>query len=182
MIRRALDTLYLLSGGAAALSLFALLILVVVQMMARWAGATVTGITELAGYCMGATSFFALGYALNCNAHIRVEILIAAMDDPANDDRRGAEILSVTIACLIAAAFAFFAVTANVVSYLLEEKSQGQDALPVWIPQLVMSAGTIVLLIALLDRLVRLVRHGEETVDAGEATLTDKADEMTGRF
>ena len=42
-------------------------------------------------------------------------------------------------------------------SYLFGEISQGQDAMPVWMPQTVMSIGTIILLIALLDRLVGLL-------------------------
>lgn len=178
MIRTALDGLYRLSGGAAALSLVTLLLLVVVQMTARWAGASVTGITELAGYCMGATSFFALGYALRRGAHIRVEILVAAM----GDDRRRAEILLTAIGSLIAAAFVFYALKANVVSYLLEEKSQGQDALPIWIPQLVMSSGTIVLLIALLDRLVALARYGDDALDSEQGTSAAGPVEATGRF
>jgi TRAP-type C4-dicarboxylate transport system permease small subunit len=127
---------------------------------------------------MGATSFFALGYALSRNTHIRVEILIAAM----GDDRRRAEILSVVLACLIAAGFAFFALKANVVSYLLEEKSQGQDALPVWIPQLVMSSGTIVLLIALVDRLVQLIKYGDEVIGRNEQMTTAETDQTIGRF
>lgn len=177
MIRTTLDRLYLISGGVAALSLCALLILVVLQMTARWAGATVTGITEMAGYCMGAASFFALGYALRRDAHIRVEILVATM----GDDRRRAEILSTGGACLIAATFAFYATKANVVSYLLAERSQGQDALPVWIPQLVMSCGTIILLIALLDRLVGLIRNDYEVPDSDRAPVPGRG-AGTGRF
>lgn len=177
-MRAAVDILYRVSGGGAALSLLALLVLVVVQMVARWTGQTVTGLTELAGYCMGATSFLALGYALSRGAHIRVEIVIAGM----GRDRWRAEILAVAIALPIAAIFAYFAIKANFVSWQLGERSQGQDAVLIWIPQLVMSFGTIVLLIALIDRLIGLIRGGDAYIEHDRQPVTEVSDQTVGRF
>jgi hypothetical protein len=37
--------------------------------------------------------------------------------------------------------------------------SQGNDATPLWIPQIAMAAGAVVLLIAMVDDLVRVLRH-----------------------
>lgn len=148
-MRKILDNLYLLSGGTAAVFLFCILLMIVIQMIARWSGIVVAGLTDIAGYCMAATSFFGLGYAMSKRSHIRVELLLSGM----KADRRAAEIICTTVASIIAAAFFWFAIKANYISFMLKERSQGQDEFLVWIPQIAMSIGTLVLLIALLDRL-----------------------------
>tara|TARA_R110002096_G_scaffold64920_3_gene158020 strand:- start:8954 stop:9463 length:510 start_codon:yes stop_codon:yes gene_type:complete len=148
-MRKLLDRLYIVSGGIAAFFLFCILLMIVIQMVARWSGVVVAGLTDIAGYCMAATSFFGLGYAMHKNSHIRVELVLSGM----TTDRRAAEIICTAVSSLLAAAFAWYAIKANYVSFELAEKSQGQDEIFIWIPQLAMSIGTIVLLIALLDRL-----------------------------
>jgi C4-dicarboxylate transporter DctM subunit len=148
-MRKLLDRLYALSGGVAAFFLFCILLMIVIQMVARWSGIVVAGLTDIAGYCMAATSFFGLGYAMSRHSHIRVELVLSGM----KSDRRTAELICTSASALIAAAFVWFAVKANYVSFVLGEKSQGQDEIYVWIPQVAMSLGTIVLLLALLDRL-----------------------------
>ncbi len=153
-MRKVLDRLYQLSGAIAAFFLFCILLMIVIQMVARWSGIVVAGLTDIAGYCMAATSFFGLGYAMSRNSHIRVELVLSGM----TSDRRLAEIICTGVSAMIAAAFAGFAIKANYISFVLGEKSQGQDAIAVWIPQLAMSIGTLVLLIALLDRLYGCIR------------------------
>ena len=49
---------------------------------------------------------------------------------------------------------AFYAVRMVLESHEFEEISQGVDATPLWIPQLSMAFGSVVLLIALIDDLV----------------------------
>ena len=59
MIRRSLDRLYMFCGGVAAAFLVLLLFLVVLQMASRWLSVGIPGLTTIAGYCMGASSFLA---------------------------------------------------------------------------------------------------------------------------
>ncbi len=66
--------------------------------------------------------------------------------------------------------FTWFATKTTYWSYKLGDVSQGQDATPIWIPQLVMVGGTVLLSIAMADHLVRLIftrEHGiaAESVD-----------------
>ena len=152
-MRKTLDSLYRFSGGIAAFFLFCILLMIVIQMVARWSGIVVAGLTDIAGYCMAATSFFGLGYAMSRSSHIRVELVLSGM----KSDRRVAEIICTSVSALVAAAFAWFAAKATYISFVLGEKSQGQDEISVWIPQVAMSLGTIVLLVALLDRLHRCI-------------------------
>lgn len=160
-MRKILDKLYLLSGDIAAVFLFCILLMIVIQMFARWSGIVVAGLTDIAGYCMAATSFFGLGYAMSKNSHIRVDLLLSGM----KADRRAAEVICTTIASIIAAAFVWFAIKANYISFTLGERSQGQDELYVWIPQIAMSIGTVVLLIALLDRLYACIVLPDSIID-----------------
>ena len=76
---RVRDGLYTAGGVLAACFLIAILILIVVQMLARWTGQVFSGAPDYAGYCMAAASFLAFAHALNRNAHIRVSIVLNAL-------------------------------------------------------------------------------------------------------
>ncbi len=153
LLRRALDALYLAGGALGALFLIAILVLIVAQMVARWTGNVFPGGTDYAGYCMAASSFFALAYALNHGAHIRVSLFLSNL----GKWRRFGEIWCFGIAALTATFFARYAIKANFWSAKLNDVSQGQDATPLWIPQIAMSAGATLLAIALWDHLIRLI-------------------------
>ena len=58
------------------------------------------------------------------------------------------------MASLLAALLAVFSVRLAWQSYAFNDISTANDATPLWIPQIAMALGTIVLLIALLDELV----------------------------
>jgi TRAP-type C4-dicarboxylate transport system permease small subunit len=155
-LRQALDWLYILGGVLAALFLIAILLLIVLQMLARWTGEVFPGAPDYAGYCMAAASFFAFAYALNHGAHIRVSLLLNAM----GSKRWWGEVWCFSVGSVLSTYFAFYAVKANYWSNLLNDISQGQDATPIWIPQLAMSIGSVMLAICFWDNLVRLVFTG----------------------
>ncbi|MEM9780945.1 MAG: TRAP transporter small permease [Pseudomonadota bacterium] len=153
VLRRTLDTLYLGSGIIAACFMVAILAIIVGQMAARWFGITFPGAADYAGYCTAAASFFSFAYALKHDAHIRVSILLNAV----GRHRRWLEVWCFAIGAATATLLARYAIKATVVSHRFGEISQGQDATPIWIPQLAMSIGTVILAIAFWDRLIRLI-------------------------
>ena len=161
-IRRILDTLYLAGGVIASLFLITILILIVLQMLARWTGHVFPGATDYAGYCMAGASFFAFAYALNHGAHIRVSIVLNAL----GDRRRWLETWCFAIGTAASTYFAWYAVKGTYWSWKLKELSQGLDATPVWIPQLSMSIGTILLAIAFWDHLIRVIFTGNHGIRA----------------
>jgi TRAP-type C4-dicarboxylate transport system permease small subunit len=161
-VRAVLDRLYFAGGIIAACFLIAILVIIVLQMAARWTGHVFPGSTDYAGYCMAAASFFAFAHALSRGAHIRVSLLLTKL----GRFRRWGEIWCFTIGAALACYFAYYAIRAVYWSRKLHDISQGQDATPIWIPQLAMAAGTVLLAIALVDNLIRLVfvgSHGIET-------------------
>jgi len=66
---RFLDGLYTAGGVLAALFLIAILVLIVIQMLARWTGQVFSGAPDYAGYCMAAASFLAFAHTLSRGAH-----------------------------------------------------------------------------------------------------------------
>lgn len=156
-----LNRLYDACGALAALFLVALLLVIVLQMAARWSGRQFPGSTDYAGYCMAAASFFALAYTLNHGAHIRVSLLLARL----GRWRRAGELWCLSISAALACYFAYYAIKGVHVSYRLHDISQGQDATPLWIPQLVMAIGGSVFALALVDRLVQVARGGSSALD-----------------
>jgi TRAP-type C4-dicarboxylate transport system permease small subunit len=157
VLRVALDRLYGLCAGIAAVCLVAILLIILAQVIARWSGLTFPGATSYAGYCMAAASFFAFASALNHGAHIRVSLLLQA----AGRHRRWLELWCFAVASALAWYVAFHAFEATRWSWRFGDVSQGQDATPLWIPQSAMVIGSAVFAIALTDRLVRVIRTGD---------------------
>jgi len=106
ILRRLLDFIYFASGALAAVSLVAILLLIVVQMVARWTGEVFPGAASYAGYAMAAASFLAFANALNRGAHIRVSVLLNAL--PAGP-KRLLEIWCFGLAAAIAWYFTYYA-------------------------------------------------------------------------
>jgi TRAP-type C4-dicarboxylate transport system permease small subunit len=162
-LRRGLDRLYDLAGALAALCLIALLIIICLQMLARWSGMIFLGSTAYAGYCMAAASFFALAHTLNHGGHIRVSLILSQL----GRFRRVAEIWCFGIGSVLAVFLAFYAIKAVQVSIKLNDISQGQDATPIWIPQVPMAFGATLFAIAMIDRFLRILGGGSYQLGKG---------------
>ena len=189
-----LDGIYLASGIAAAGFMILILLIIIGQMLARWSGFTFEGSTEFAGYAMAATSFFAMAHALGRGAHIRVSIFlninpftrlwlnafamwIAAlvatyfarfaiktnfMSEMLNDRTQGQDQIPDSL-------LAFLQMFANAPSKWGQIWAGVEGNLvytPIWLPQLSMSFGTILLAIALWDHLIRLLVLNQSAIES----------------
>ncbi|MCP5370949.1 MAG: TRAP transporter small permease subunit [Hyphomicrobiales bacterium] len=161
--RSFLDGLYFACGVVAALFLIAILVLIVLQMVARWTGEVFPGAPDYAGYCMAAASFFAFAHALNRGAHIRVSMLLNAVRP---GFRRALEVWCFAIATGLGWYLVYYATKATYWSWKFNDISQGQDATPLWIPQSGMVAGSVVLAIALTDHLIHVLISGDHRIVA----------------
>ncbi len=155
-VRRFLDGLYLAGGLIGAGFLLLILLIIAAQMVARWTGFVLPGSTAYAGYCMAAASFFSLAYALNHGAHIRVTLLLSKM----GRFQKLGEIWCFSVATFLSGYFAWYAWAGVQVSIQINDISQGQDATPLWIPQIAMGLGTTLLFIAFADNLMRVILYG----------------------
>ncbi|WP_101067698.1 TRAP transporter small permease [Roseovarius salinarum] len=160
-VRTILDAIYKAAGVVAALCLVAILVLIVLQMLARWTGLVFIGATDYAGYAMAAASFLAFAYALNHGAHIRVSIVLNTVSKPV---RRWLEIWCFGIGTAVMWYFVWYGQRFVYWSWKFNEVSQGQDATPLWIPQSAMLIGAVILAIALTDHLLHLIVRGEHRI------------------
>lgn len=174
-MRRALDGLYSATGFLAALSLLAILGLVIAQMVARWAGGLLPGGATYAGYAMASASFFGLAYTFVNNEHIRVGLLI----DKSGNSRRAFEIWCYGVGSLVMLFFAWNAIQTPITSFRFGDVSQGQDATPLWIPQLSMAIGTSIMAVAMFDNLIRILFT--ESLGVDPPRIPVEADRLANR-
>ncbi len=160
MLRRFLDRLYEGAGMAAALCLMLILVVIVAQMVARWSGISFPGSTAYAGYLMAAASFLAFPYALNCDSHVRVGLFLNAL----GERRFWAELWCFGIGSVLTCWLAFYACRLVHWSIVLHDISQERDMTPLWIPQLPVAAGSILLAICFLDNFISLLVRGRHNV------------------
>ncbi|HSS69602.1 MAG TPA: TRAP transporter small permease [Casimicrobiaceae bacterium] len=147
-MRRSLDLLYDAAAYLAALFLIGTLAMVLAGIFGRMFGFQVRGSDAYAGYFMAAAGFLALAHTLVRGEHIRVNLVLEHVGKRA---RRALEWLSLGAAALLAIAFAYFSVRLAWQSYVLHDVSTGNDATPLWLPQLAMAAGTVVFAVAFID-------------------------------
>ncbi len=147
-LRRVLNAVYAGSGVLAGIFLIAIALLSLVQMGSRQFGFEAHSYDDFAGWAMAASSFLGLAYTLRRNEHIRVALLLDRLR-PAW--RRVCEGIVLSVSAALAAYFAWFALDMVLVSYQLNDMSQGLVAVPLWIPQSGMALGVLVLLLSLLD-------------------------------
>lgn len=162
LIRRSLDFIYDLAGWLSALCLVLILIVITIQVAARWAGVPTHGSNEYAGYFMASASFLAFAHTLNRAAHIRVTLLLNLL----GERRFWGELWALAIASAAAAYLAWYAVKLVYWSWKLKDVSQGQDATPLWIVQTPVAVGAVILAVCLLDNLVSLVLTGRDNIRA----------------
>ena len=165
-MRRPLDALYDAAGVLAALFLAGTLAMVLTGILGRLMSFHVPGTDSYAGYCMAASGFLALAHTLKRNEHIRVTLVLEHAGPRA---RRALELWALAAATLLAAAFAWYSARLTFQSWQFNDVSTGNDATPLWIPQLAMGLGTLVLLVALVDELVLEWRGQRKRIVPAEA-------------
>ena len=97
-------------------------------------------------------------------------LLLSALQGRA---RRALELWALAAAGALAALFAYYSVRLVWQSRLFNDISTGNDATPLWIPQLAMAAGSCVLVVAFIDELVLELRGQREHRVPDEATRNE---------
>ncbi len=153
-MRKFLDLLYGTSGALAALFMIACLAMVLASVAGRLLGFNLRGSDAYAGYAMAAAGFLALAYTLKRGEHIRVTLVLERLG---MQWRHRMELIAHAIALFFSGAFAWFSARLVYQSLTFNDISQGNDATPLWIPQIAMALGAAVLFIALIDEFALLL-------------------------
>jgi TRAP-type C4-dicarboxylate transport system permease small subunit len=154
-MRRTLDALYDGCAALGAIFMIALLVMVLLSIVSREIGFNVPGIDAYAGYMMAAAGFLAMAHTLKKGEHIRVTLLLGALKGGA---KHGLELWALFAATLLALLSAAYSTKLAWQSYTFHDISTSNDATPLWIPQLSMAIGAIVLAIAFIDEFVLELR------------------------
>ncbi|HRL21792.1 MAG TPA: TRAP transporter small permease [Alcaligenes sp.] len=153
-----LERLARLCGALAALFLCLIGVVVTAQIVARLFSMQIPASDDFAAWCMSASVFLALPYAMLHGDHIRVSLLLQVM--PAHL-HRPYEVLATVLGLVLAAWCAWETGLFVYESYMYNEVSQGMLAVPLWIPQAGMPIGLGLLALMLLRRLLRCLQGQE---------------------
>jgi TRAP-type C4-dicarboxylate transport system permease small subunit len=165
-MRETLDKLYDAAAWLAALMMVGTLVMVVLGMLDRYVSINFRGTDMYAGYCMAGAGFLALAHTLKKNEHIRVTLLLNALPP---GGKKVLEVWSLCAAVLLSGLFCFYSVKLAWQSWDFHDISTGNDATPLWLPQLAMAVGTAVLALAFVDELVLEWRGRRVQVVSDEA-------------
>jgi TRAP-type C4-dicarboxylate transport system permease small subunit len=169
-VRRLLDGLYDGAAWLAALCMVGLLVMVMLSIISRELHFHVPGTDAYAGYLMAASGFLALAHTLKRGEHIRVTLLLSALH---GGRRRALEVWALFAATLLAALSAYYSCRLAWQSNTFHDISTSNDATPLWIPQLAMAAGTLILAIAFVDEFVLELRGRRVVPVSDEATRNE---------
>src|SRR5690606_32600345 len=151
-MRRWLDALYTAAGVLAAVFMVGVLICISLAIATRQMAIHIPGLDAYAGYCMAAAGFLALAHTFKKGEHIRVTLLLTSLPPKG---RLRVDAFALIVGTVIAASLAWFSVKLVLDSHAFSDVSTGEDATPLWIPQLSMAVGTVIFFIAMLDETIR---------------------------
>ncbi len=164
-MRKLLNAIYDSSAALAALCMCGPLFMVLLSVLSRQFHVHVPGTDAYAGYLMAGAGFLALAHTLKRGEHIRVTLVLSLFKGTA---RRGLEIFSLVLASLLAVLFAFYSCRLVWQSIEFHDISTGNDATPLWIPQLFMALGTVIFALAFVDELVLEIQGRRSATESGE--------------
>lgn len=157
-MRKVLQIVYGATAALAGLSLVAIAAIIVIQVVARFAGTQFRGADDFAGFALAATSFLALGPTYRHAEHIRVGLLIERFTGRV---RLVIEMVALAIATTGTGWATWWIGRFVYDSWRFNELSQGLVPVPLWIPQSAMLLGLLVFLIALIEDMVRVMAGSE---------------------
>ena len=169
-LRKGLDALYDGAAVLAALFMIGLLVMVLLSILGRQLHFNLAGVDAYAGYMMAGAGFLALAHTLKRGEHIRVTLLLSALHGRV---KRGFEIWALFAATLLAALAAAYSCKLAWQSHAFNDLSTANDATPLWIPQLSMAVGTVILTIAFVDELMLEIRGRRVVHVPEEATRNE---------
>jgi len=159
-LRRFLDGLYYASGALGAVFVLLIAVLMIAQSVLREFGVRTGAVNDVVAWCCAAASFFAMAHAFKHGDFVRVTLLLENIAAPA---RRRFEIFALAVGSVATAYLAYWANRFTYESWEFNDTATGLLPMPLWIPQLSFALGSILLLVAVLDEFVIVLRGGRPT-------------------
>lgn len=155
--RRGLDRLYDTAGALGALCVFLIFVLMIWAGVGRQLNWRVSGVNDVVAWLCAAAAFLAMAHAFRHGDFVRVTLLLDRV--PARL-RRAVDAASLGIALVAVGYLTWWATRFTWESYAFAEVATGLVVIPIWIPQSSFVVGCWLLLIAIVDELVTVLRGG----------------------
>ena len=146
-----LNKLYKFSGYVAAIFLILVAVFILIGVSSRIFGFYIRGLAEYSGYCMAASSFFALSFTFVQGGHIRITLFL---EKATGIRKRFLEIWSLIVATIFSGYMAFYFMKMLKISYEFQERSEGADEILIWIPQSSVAIGSLLFFICVFHQLI----------------------------
>ena len=153
-MRKKLNQLYTACGYAAAFFLAAIAVVTIVQVIARQFRVAIET-TEVAGFCLAASTFLGLAYTFVNGGHVRISLVSQFLSKGAN---RIIELWCCALGAAIAGYAAWQMTLFTIQSYDFGDLSPGMVAMPLWIPQSGIAFGLITLTIGILEQATLILK------------------------
>jgi TRAP-type C4-dicarboxylate transport system permease small subunit len=150
---RVLDKVYLCAGYAAAACVCLILVVTITQIITRYLGVNVRGLSSYAGYLMAASTYLGLAHALSRGSHIRIETISKLF----GKSRIYFDLFAFAVGMVIATWFAWYSCNMVYTTFVLDDMSTDLDATPLWIPQATMAIGSALFAVAMADNFFTLL-------------------------
>ena len=146
-----LKIIYRFSGYIAAIFLILVAAFILTGIASRIFGFYIRGLAEYSGYCMAASSFFALSYTFVEGGHIRITLFLEKIS---GIKKKLLEIWCLVIASFYSGYVAFYFLKMLMISYEFQERSEGADEILIWIPQTTVALGSSIFFICVFHQFI----------------------------
>ena len=113
----------------------------------------------------------------NHRAHIRVGLFLSRLQGRA---RYLAELWCLAVAALFVGYLAFYLVKLTLISWRFEERSEGADAILIWIPQTALALGATLFAICIVHNFIKVLSGERDPEGAGGAAESIEKSESRG--
>lgn len=162
--------LYRLLTTLSCVSMVAAFVIVLMSVLSRQVSfINIQGLDAYAGYAIAAALFFALPGTLQNGDHIRVTLMLDRLSPRL---RSAFEWFCLSVALVLTAYVAWYAVRSVWISYITHDISPAADASPLWIPQISMAIGCIGFAVAFAHAVV-LRSRGQTLIAVPEAARSE---------
>jgi TRAP-type C4-dicarboxylate transport system permease small subunit len=159
-LRRALDALYALGGGLAALCVLSILLLMLYAAAGRVLEWRVSWVNDVVAWLCAAAAFLGMAYSFRNGDFVRVTLVLEWVSPRV---RRALEVVSLAVAAVAIGYLGYWASRFTYESWEFNDIAGNMVAIPIWIPQMSFVVGTAILVLAVLDECVHVVRGHKPT-------------------
>ena len=156
-MRRLLDFLYDAAGALGAFCVFLIFLLMIGAGLGRQFNWEVSGVNDIVAWLCAAAAFLAMAHAFRHGDFVRVTLLLDALP---RRWRRVFDTACLAVGLVAVGYLTWWATAFTWESYEFAEIATGLVAIPIWIPQSSFVVGCWLLLLAMADELLTVLRGG----------------------